>query len=999
MKAKKMKWLIGILATALVSVTCGLLGLVSTVSYPVDADSLTLSETSSDTTYKLGSSYRLGDKQATIDGNTVTATARKIVFPDNSAYSIKEVTLNVLGQYKVEYSAVYNGKTYLSYETFCVYDSLYSVSSLSDSASYGVNKYATDYSGLNVTLMQGSKFTFNPIIDLSDKTADDLLISFNIQPEQLGAYDFKKIYIVLTDIHDESNYVSIRVKQSGDPGANRTGYIAAKASCHSEHAGTHDGIKGNQILMNPFHGFASCCSFNGESYTQGTAYTPDSPFQTKLYFDYENREIHANTSVYSKYNTYVINLETQFDEAWQGFTTGEVRLSIYADDYIGNSASFIIDSIYDYHLSEKENVVTEPTYPTIDLPENIPTALVNNSYPIFDATVLTRYGLESLKTTVYYNYYSSSRYMVASTGGAFVPTREGIYTIEYICTDRFGNESTTLVDVQATKTPSLIDLSLADYSDKVDCIVAINQSVADYTVSGGFGDVKVDISVQDAGGNVVFDVVNNEFKPTKPGNYIVVYTATDYVGQSVTKSYQISVGVGTKAIFDTVPNLPKYLIKGEKYVLADLFAKDYTSGSEKSVKATISCEGGVLEGNTLYSTSSSVTITYTAVSSAGYSEKVSYTLPVVDVSSSNGIDMAKYFAGTNLDVQANKNSVDLVLTSDNGEVTFINSLIADGFLLRFYAAEGKTEIKALTVNLSDSANAEQSVSFRFTYSSENGTQLSMLGAAVRRISNMDLTSSKVTTDVKYDGRLRIGSLAIEIPKYDNGEQFEGFASGLVYLTIALEGTANNCGIAIENINGQPLYNGNTDDIAPMVTLLGQYGGRYVKNTVVTLPAALCKDVLNHNASATVTVESPSGFVTAQDGTVLKKADPSKAYSITLEENGAYIVTYTMKDGVGNDSEYLYLITVKDCEPPVLSISGGDSSAKVGKEFAIGTATATDDITKNCTVCVFVYNNGIYTKVDNGGTFTADKKGTYTVIYMALDKEGNTTVEQRVVTVN
>lgn len=996
MKTKKLKRLIAMAVMSVACLTCGVICQLSKVQ-PAIADSLTLSETVADGTYKLGSSYRLEDKKATIGDTEVTATARKIVFPDNSAYATKEVTLSVAGQYKVEYAAVHNGKTYLSYETFCVYDSLYSVSSLSDSASYGANVYAPEYSGLNVTLMQGSTFTFNPIIDFTDKTANDLLISFNIQPKKLDVFDFKKIYIVLTDIHDESNYVSIRVKQSGDPGADGTGYIAAMASCHSEHAGTHDGIKGNQIFMNPFHGFASCFSFNGQGYKQNTPYSPEGLYQTRLYFDYENREIYAKRSVFGESNDYVINLETDFNEAWQGFTTGEARLSIYADDYIDNVASFIIDSIYDYHLTETENVVEESTPIMVELPEEIPTALVGYKYPLFNEKVYERYGLEKIDKAVYFNYYSSTRYMVECSENYFVPTREGTYTIVYICTDRFGNKSTVLVDVQATKVGSDIELTLGNYSDKVQGTVAVSQPVADYTVSGGYGELKVDISVQDENGNVVCHAKDGAFKLLKPGSYHVVYTATDYVGQSATKSYDVTIGVGTKAIFDVQPNLPKYLIKGEKYILPDVIAKDYTSGSEKTIKATVTCEGGTLEDNALYPTAASATITYTATSSAGYPESISYVIPVVDVSTSSGIDMSKYFVGSSVMAKATNNNVDLVLIGAKGETTFINGLLVDNFLLRFYATAGKTAIKALTVKLTDSVDASQSVTFRFE--NDNGTQLIMSGATPRKIATMDLTSSSITTDIKYDGRLRIGSLAIPIPSYDNGKEFEGFASSVVYLTIGLEGTANAAGISVENISGQPLYNGNTDDIAPMVSILGPYGGRHVKNAVITLPKAICKDVLSPTATVTMTVESPSGFVTAGDGTLLRNADPSKDYSITLEENGMYMVTYTMTDGAGNESEMLYFITVKDCEPPVISVSGGDTSGKVGSAFAIGTATATDDITTKCTISVFVYVNGSYHKVENGGTYTAMQKGTYKVIYMAMDKEGNAAIEQRVVTVH
>ena len=69
------------------------------------------------------------------------------------------------------------------------------------------------------------------------------------------------------------------------------------------------------------------------------------------------------------------------------------------------------------------------------------------------------------------------------------------------------------------------------------------------------------------------------------------------------------------------------------------------------------------------------------------------------------------------------------------------------------------------------------------------------------------------------------------------------------------------------------------------------------------------------------------------------------------------------------------------------------SAAWGDTVTVATYTVSDDVSKNeklkSWVCVF-YPSGIIRQVANGGTFYAEEKGTYTVLYSAFDETGNHT---------
>lgn len=951
-----------------------------------------LNGTPIESSYALNGSFRMDKSSMKINGEDVAITGKKIYFPNNTVSFEEEVSLNYAGRYTVEYTAVYEGKTYVLTESFEVYDSLYSFTSLSDVGKYGSNPYEEDKQCLNVALLQGSTFYFNPIIDFSDKTKEDEMISINITPERLGVADFGRLYIRLTDVYDENNYVTIMIRDS----VQTTSYVLAGASSQGKYGGTERGIKGGKIHYGTSngYGFASHFSFTGYYFEKPKK---ASTMPTKLYFDYAEKAIYAETNCYSGGGRYVISLKEDFDVAWKGFTTGEARLSVFAGNYVGSIASIAIDGIYDYDLSQTFDAEPKTTKPIVDLEEytetTLPLALVGNTYPVFNATFAKKYGNEKLYTTVYYNYNGSSKYVVESKDGYFIPDREGVYTIEYAVVDKFGQKEVKTIEITATKTANPIQMQIASDRETVGT-VAHSLALADYQIlSGGYGTVKTVISLERENGETVVSNLSEQYMPYESGTFNVVYTATDFVGQKTVKKYAVTIENGEVAVFEDTVVLPQAMVKGMKYTLPSVFANDYTSGTKKQVQARLTCEGGTLTGYDFIPSATQAIITYTATVN-GKASTYQKTIPVLDVGSGEDFDISKYFITDNLSVVKCTDKLDFILSEgDKGALSFAHALIADNMVVNFTAPVGKPNILTLTFVLRDIADAEECIRVKLSNTAE-GTTVCISGGEERKISAVDITSSSLLYQFKYDGFVRFGTTALEVLTYENGETFNGFSSGKIYLSVEITGEVNNAGVSIKNINGQPFNSDiKADGLAPTWTFAGEIGGRYDKNSRVVIPALLCLDVLNPQVKATLTVESKTGVVTDENGTVLQNVDAQKEYAIMLSENGMYMLNYTYEDGAGNSDEYSYFIAVRDNVHPQISVNMDSLEVKVGESFTIATATATDDVSKERKIQIkafLVDKNGIYREIENGDSYTIEKSGHYKLIYMAIDEAGNYT---------
>ena len=185
------------------------------------------------------------------------------------------------------------------------------------------------YSRMDLVLAEGEELIVNKSVNLNEMGKNDTLVSLRLKPAEAnasqGVPDAMIFYVKLTDIYDANNYVLIQLdKRFIDPGyrewADGVSYLRAGSAEQ-----TLGGINslGNLATTGSEARFSMVSNPAGQTLT--------------LSFDYATRQVHVKEGING---TLVTDLDdtkyynSNFDTTlWQGFTTGEVYLSIYAEDY------------------------------------------------------------------------------------------------------------------------------------------------------------------------------------------------------------------------------------------------------------------------------------------------------------------------------------------------------------------------------------------------------------------------------------------------------------------------------------------------------------------------------------------------------------------------------------------------------------------------------------------------------------------------------------------
>ena len=135
----------------------------------------------------------------------------------------------------------------------------------------------------------------------------------------------------------------------------------------------------------------------------------------------------------------------------------------------------------------------------------------------------------------------------------------------------------------------------------------------------------------------------------------------------------------------------------------------------------------------------------------------------------------------------------------------------------------------------------------------------------------------------------------------------------------------------------------------------------------------------------VYIEKGASAVDKVDGE-LKVVDISG--DVDTSKPGEYLVTYRLKDSVGNLDEKVrkVIVSYPDKTPPIIILKGEDSiSLKTGESYEEPGATANDAVDGDV-------------KVSMEGSVDTNTAGEYTITYSATDKAGNKATKTRTITV-
>ncbi len=973
--------------------------------------------------YEYGTLFSVPERTLELGGETYNAQS-VLVYPDGNATNALQAELDVSGMYRLIYTAEAGGKVYRDEKSFRVLDNLvnFGEGSSAEYGRYNFQAYAVpvsyseleklyDYKeigilltqpkdGLYVRLAEGDELEFSPIIDLSNLSVDTPLFEAWIMPDELGETDFEKLYITLTDAFYPEKYIRFSVRASMD------GLIYPY--CYWQMGGDGQMMKGFESGKNLVHvedewGKSTQASFYGV-YVQNQTLT-EGTMRLDLRYDPENLAGYAVGSASGPQMIIDLDDPAYFSDAWTGFPSGKVRLSVSADLYTKDSANFLITDIFGIDLSEKKIADTAAPEITPDIEYDImPEGKVGGSYPIPQARAYDAVdGDVEVKVSVWYNYATENAVLIDNDGTEFIVKRGGDYAIVYKAEDRSGNVATEILRVHAGS--EIIPPEILIDEDRV-TQAAIGEWVpfAGAETRGGSGNVTMTITATCGDDSVT---AADGFRPKREGTYTIAYTAVDYIGETVTETYALTVTRGTKPIFTEEAVLPDVFIAGSAYTLPVLYADDYTSGELVRLAADFVVEDGAGErtvkaGESFVPTVSEngdiVKITFRA----GTAEK-EYEIPaVLPYVSENGrlrFKIENYFLTDGVATEKTDDWLLFTAEREDGGWTFAHTLAAEGLEAVLESTGNGSQFGGLRISLRDAVDKNIHIE---GYIRDNGGLTFQVGNASVSISGE--FSSAAEYEVFYsDGRFGVNGMGLSVTNTADGKSFSGFPSGKVMLSVSFVEATAGAQMAVSSLNGQSIYALSADKTKPKVIIFGDYGGVAAFGSTVVLPSAMAADTLDPEVDFTMSVTAPDGNpVTDVNGIVLKDVDPTKEYSFVAEQYGRYTVRYSAEDTSGNEQALQYVVNVEDDVPPEIIFSGEfRTQAKVGDILVIPEFTVSDNLGGEVTVYKYCYTpNGVLVYIpESSDSIKCRYEGIYEFRILAVDETGNMIVKTVQITVS
>lgn len=649
---------------------------------------------------------------------------------------------------------------------------------------------------------------------------------------------------------------------------------------------------------------------------------------------------------------------------------------------------------------------------TVEVPDgydvnNAPNAVRDLPYKVFSASAVDVFGKEvDVITKVYAHYDSESKSLLGVDGDTFTPSSYGVFTVEYSASDAHGNIAKVLYDVECKEKDALeivLDDSLAATS-----LAGVSTLVRTPMINNSIGNIDLSVIAYLTGTDVSYEIDQNTdtFIPLYAGEYKVKYVVTDYSESDVCE-YVINVENNAEAMFFGDVSIPKFMILDNEYVMPELKCYHFANGLPVEVKPEVSVKVGDYKAVTLgadYKFTPSyegrTTITYTANYNGNQIVK-EYNSTCVDVNYANvsGLDMKDYFYVSEgmANLTTLSRGVQIETPQDKTKIDFINAVVSERLSVEFGILP-ESNFTRLNIYLYDSMDADICVKLSIYKVVGDDSQL-IINDSDSDKNRTEVSFEKLaTTGLSYTNNNRKisvgGSYATTIYQTLNGQRFNGFTSGCVYVSFELENVVEKSGIVIYKINNQTFSTQTSDNIEPFVVFYAYDQGIRALGDLITVKRIFVGDVLDTKCSITYYVTAPDKTnVVSIDGVTLDddNADYTKDYTFKATQLGGYLVYMRVVDSRGNEIFYSYTINVGDkVEPEIILGVDGDLSGSVGKELKLRTATVTDDVSVNLVAQILVVlPNGVIDVLPTGtNAYLPSVAGEYEFCYYVMDEAGN-----------
>jgi len=899
-----------------------------------------------------------------------------IVNPDGDTYQGKSFTVSEAGLYQVVYRAYFGHhreEQVVNYLCKRKSSDFFTITNPVD-ISYG--EYRHDFAnyhneGVIIDMKSGTEILFNTPLSIDDFMNDQVqtrpgkgykdrsygmganpLIDFLIDPSEAMSADFSTLTIRLTDSIDKTNYVDIHIEDAY-LGAYSDSWTMSNvrigASCNWQMGWEWDGTADGNPSVSNVGKFHNGIGGTGLNLSFRASHHANMINSAKILYCAANSRFYnclgslESTTSFSYFVNDLSDPIVYGNSAWEGFKSGKFYLSIIPTSFSNATARLLIKSVGRYSFPSE--VLADEVAPTISVDtlgyedKYLPHAVVGKSYPIFNATVSDNYDsdLNCHTSVTYRDSINKKDIDVSVVNNTFKANKSGFYTIKYEARDKSGNAADVITKrIITSDTVDDVVLSLPTSEKTVSAFENVTiPNINDVESVGGVENSRIAIKrrVIDPRGKELI-IEGDEFRPSLVGNYQVIFTGADYVGNTGEVTYTIHSQELSNPVFVTEPNLPPALINGFKYSFDNISAIETKDGEVVYVIPEILVNGEPYTGS--YTASgTTATITYKAVGESSYST-YDVNLSVIDVTSDEGgLHHSKYFVGDYTAVESiyrESNNVTLSGLAE-GYSTFINALNPNLFYLGLRLIDGQTNMRTASVKLTDSNNQNIHVTF----------DIDLVNKKIKApyLPELDFSFSEDSIGLEYNDEIKafydtnqnkLGTLLRD----DNGNVFNGFTGG-VYLSVGFKDVSSQSSLAIEKICNQPIgyRSKGKDRIQPTIRYNSPLVSEQQKGREFNYPTFEAFDVLSDISETSIKVTKPNG--TSISG------DKDMTETFTIVETGDYNITYIAKDTANNTKKIIELISVYDDLAPTISVKNPPGTIySLNSAFKIPEYTANDE---------------------------------------------------------
>ena len=968
---------------------------------------------------------------AKITDNDGTQTlTHRLYYPNGRVSDMVINELDVIGTYLLKY---YDGnEEYTSIEFKVVLgknDSLFTnINNTNINSNVNANEWADiAFNGVEIrTIGSLGHVAYNGIVDLN-KPEFSYFIDLLPNAFESEKKDINAINIKLTDVFNNDNYLTIRLL-SGDnfSATGRVTYVSTSACGMYDNVGLEWTLyEGKPWIQTAGTGIKT--SFHGKPSSWNNITS-----STRIYYDVVENALYASASHTNyDYDAYFQKTdETGRDwrcvldydnpdmvghsNIWNGFTSNYVYLDISVENYALASnpeSSLLILSCNGNDLSGDKCLSTRDVFFVTDYEgydeDDLPKGVIGGSYKVFDTNAYDNYGnkIENLGILVK----DPDGDIIPVVNGRFDTKKAGEYTIKYLA-----NSSTVINQKEISisvvnETPNwsfdIIQQETLTYNKEI--------KIEQGNLVGPSGKVDRIIKVYFENEEIETFNVDDEvyFYPKTPGEYVVKYSFTDFVGIRKDFEKNITIEISSCPIM-TEPNVCLKNIIGKKVDLPVVASKIFINGSWLYLPVEVYFDDQNISSEMCYmpTTLGLHKITYKSVNPQDETLATIYEFEVCVEDADNrkyfmdDFFMFDGFISSNVcdenDTSANSYYLIADGNKNNAKAIFVKPISDRILSVELCVSQSYHDFKNLFIEFIDSVDSNKKIELKLQsqkpYGEQNESKIRLWinGNDLGFIEGSFESNTSNTFIFNYDYSSKSikdsdGNILYNIKTFANGDIFNGFCNGKATISFEIDQVKSKSVIEVKKISNQVISSKlKRDNISPLVILDESFvetRNMYVGETIIVKPFEAF-DVLSDQITQNLLITK--GKDTVYNGLL------DEEIMVNLNELGTYVFEVAIKDSSGNANSKIFVVNVCRFEYSGLKILDSFSSAKLNENVVLPEFETIGDVSQ-----VYIYVEdavGVrrYATIDKGDNryhYIFEKKGTYNLGYVVVSTCGLTTM--------